>query len=31
MFGTDQKAIVAWVGGGGQSAGMPSFKTLGAG
>jgi mono/diheme cytochrome c family protein len=29
MFGTDQKAIVAWVGGGGQSAGMPSFKTLG--
>ncbi|HSD02453.1 MAG TPA: hypothetical protein VLB81_08795 [Gaiellales bacterium] len=28
-FGTDQKAIVAWVGGGGVSAGMPSFKTLG--
>jgi len=28
-FGTDQKAIVAWVGGGGVSAGMPSFKSLG--
>jgi quinol---cytochrome c reductase cytochrome c subunit, bacillus type len=29
MFGTDQKAIAAWVGGGGQSAGMPSFASLG--
>jgi menaquinol-cytochrome c reductase cytochrome b/c subunit len=28
-FGTDQKAIAAWVGGGGVSAGMPSFKSLG--
>ena len=29
MFGTDQKSIAAWVGGGGQSAGMPSFASLG--
>jgi menaquinol-cytochrome c reductase cytochrome b/c subunit len=28
-FGTDQKAIAAWVGGGGVSAGMPSFQSLG--